>query len=129
MCKILKVNRASYYHWVRAGCVVKKVDEKLNELVKNIFIGGRGNYGTRRIKSRLQQIHGVIVSKRRCGTIMRELGLVAKIKKRFVVKTTDSNHNLPIAPNILDRDFSSSVPGTKYVGDITYIEHCKVGYI
>lgn len=121
MCKILKVNRTSYYHWVRAGCVVKKVDEKLNELIKIIFTNGRGNYGTRRIKSRLQQIHGVIVSKRRCGTIMRELGLVAKIKKRFVVQTTDSNHNLPIAPNILDRDFSSSAPNTKYVGDITYI--------
>ena len=47
MCKILKVNRASYYHWIQAGCVVKKVDKQLNELIKSIFIFGRNNYGTR----------------------------------------------------------------------------------
>jgi len=43
------------------------------------------------------------------------------MKRRFRVNTTDSNHNLPIAPNLLNRDFYSSVPDTKYVGDITYI--------
>lgn len=121
MCKILKVDKSSYYHWVKTGCVIKKVDEKLNELIKIIFTNGRGNYGTRRIKDKLEQLQGAIVSKRRIGTIMNDLGLIAKNKKRYKINTTDSNHNLPIAPNILDRDFYASAPNTKYVGDITYI--------
>lgn len=52
---------------------------------------------------------------------MRELGLVAKSKKRYKINTTDSNHNLPIAPNLLNRDFYASGADEKYVGDITYI--------
>jgi len=47
MCKILKVDRVSYYHWIKAGCIVKNIDEKLNELIEIIFIQGRQNYGTR----------------------------------------------------------------------------------
>lgn len=121
MCKILKVDKSSYYHWIKTGCVVKKVDEKLNELIKIIFTNGRGNYGTRRIKDKLEQLYGVIVSKKRIGAIMDDLGLIVKNKKRYVINTTDSNHNLPIAPNILDRDFYASNPDEKYVGDITYI--------
>jgi len=105
MCKILKVDKSSYYHWIKTGCVVKKVDEKLNELIKIIFTGGRGNYGTRRIKDKLEQLYGVIVSKRCIGAIMKDLGLVAKMKRRYVINTTDSNHSLPVAPNLLDRDF------------------------
>ena len=52
---------------------------------------------------------------------MHDLGLKAKSKKRYKINTTDSNHNLPIAPNILNRDFYASAPDEKYVGDITYI--------
>ncbi len=52
---------------------------------------------------------------------MKSLNLVPKMRKKFKVNTTDSNHNLPIALNILDRDFYSGLADTKYVGDITYI--------
>lgn len=121
MCRIFNVDKSSYYHWIKAGSIIKKVDLKLNELIEIIFIQGRYNYGTRRIKSKLEQLYGLIVSRRRIGAIMSDLGLVAKVKKRYKINTTDSNHNLPIAPNILDRDFYASVPDEKYVGDITYI--------
>ncbi len=121
MCKIFGIDKSSYYHWIKAGSIVKKVDKKLNELIEIIFVQGRCNYGTRRIKDKLQQLYGLIVSRRRIGTIMRDLGLIAKVKKRYKINTTDSNHNLPIAPNILNRDFYASAPDEKYVGDITYI--------
>lgn len=120
MCKILKVNRASYYHWIQAGCVVKKVDNQLNELVKSIFVFGRNNYGTRRIADKLKELYGLIVSRRRISNIMKDLNLKVNIKRRYK-NTTDSNHNLPTAPNILNRDFYASNPDEKYVGDITYI--------
>ena len=48
------------------------------------------------------------------------LGLVSKVKKKFRA-TTDSGHNNPVAPNVLDRDFSTTAPDQKWVGDITYI--------
>ena len=121
MCKILKVNRASYYHWIQAGCVVKKVDKQLNELIKSIFIFGRNNYGTRRIADKLKELYGLIVSRKRISAIMKDLNLKVNIKRRYK-NTTDSNHNLPIAPNILNRDFYASNPDEKYVGDITYIQ-------
>ena len=55
MCKILKVNRDSYYHWIKTGCIVKKVDKKLNEIIEIIFMQGRNNYGTRRIVDKLKE--------------------------------------------------------------------------
>jgi len=121
MCRILKVDRVSYYHWINNGCRVKRVDEKLNELIEIIFEQGRGNYGTRRIKTALIDRYGLIISRRRIGAIMKNLSLKAKTKKRYKINTTDSNHNLPIAPNLLNRDFYASSPNEKYVGDITYI--------
>ena len=128
MCKVLKVNSSSYYHWCRTGCIVEKVDEELNILIKSIFKAGREAYGQRRIKEALLNKYGLIVSKRRIGNIMKSLNLVPKMRKKFKVNTTDSNHNLPIAANILDRDFSSELSDTKYVGDITYI-HTAEGWL
>jgi len=121
MCKVLKVDKSSYYHWIKAGCIVKKADENLNELIEIIFVQGRQNYGTRRIKDQLKQRYGLLISRRRIGAIMKDLGLVARTKKRYKINTTNSNHNLPIAPNLLERDFYASSPDEKYVGDITYI--------
>jgi len=121
MCRIFKVDKSSYYHWIKQGCREKRVDQKLNELIEIIFIQGRQNYGTRRIKDKLERRYGFIVSRRRIGDIMSDLGLKAKTKKRYKINTTNSNHDLPIAPNIINRDFYASNPDEKYVGDITYI--------
>ena len=120
MCKVLKVNRASYYHWLSSGSVIRKVDIKLNELVEFIFNQGRNAYGTRRIKDKLLLYYGLFVSRKRISNIMKNLNLKVKMKRRYK-NTTDSNHNLPIAPNILNRDFYASNPNEKNVGDITYI--------
>ena len=121
MCKVFKVDKSSYYNWVKNGCVIQKVDEKLNELIEIIFLQSRQTYGTRRIKDKLLERYGVIVSRRRIRNILKQLGLFVKMKRRFKVMTTDSNHSLPIAPNILNRDFYASKVNEKYVGDITYI--------
>ena len=120
MCKVIKVDRASYYHWIKAGCVVKKVDNQLNNLIESIFIQSRSNYGTRRIRDKLLELYGLVLSRKRIRNIMKDLNLELKIKKRYK-NTTDSNHNLAIADNILNRDFYASKPDEKYVGDITYI--------
>lgn len=120
MCKVFQVNISSYYHWIKAGCIIKKEDTQLNNLIEAIFVQGRKNYGTRRIQDKLKELYGLLVSRKRISHIMKSLGLIVKMKRRYK-NTTDSNHNLPIAPNLLNRDFYASEPDTKYVGDITYI--------
>jgi len=108
MSKVLKVDRSSYYHWIQAGCVIKKEDTQLNNLIEAIFIQGRKNYGTRRIQDKLKELYGLILSRKRISDIMKDLNLKVKMKRRYK-NTTDSNHNLPIAPNLLNRDFYESV--------------------
>ncbi len=127
MCKVIKVDKSSYYHWIKAGSIIKKIDKQLNDLIKSIFIQGRRNYGTRRIRDKLQELYGLIVSRKRISNIMKDLNLRVKMKRRYK-NTTDSNHNLPIAPNVLNRDFYASNPDEKYVGDITYI-HTGEGWL
>ena len=121
MCRVLNVSKSCYYTWLFNGAYISKIDVKLYELVKNIFIKSKRTYGTIRIKEELEDDYGVIVSRKRIARIIKYYNLKAKIKRRFV-NTTDSNHNNEIAPNLLDRDFYALNPDEKYVGDITYIQ-------
>jgi len=118
MCQVFKLTRSAYYHWLR---VDKQEDTELNELIETIFMNSYQSYGTRRIKEALKQAYGLIVSRRRIGYIMKNLGLNTRNKRRFRVMTTDSNHNYTLAPNSLKQDFQSSKINEKFVGDITYI--------
>ncbi|RYA23640.1 hypothetical protein CRU96_06915 [Malaciobacter halophilus] len=85
ICKIFKLDRSAYYHWIKKGCLVSKVDKQLNKLIKEIFIHSRQTYGTRRLKEVLVQRYGLIVFKRRIGKIMKDLNLKTKMKRRFKV--------------------------------------------
>ncbi|MCQ8181327.1 IS3 family transposase [Methylomonas sp. SURF-1] len=91
----------------------------MSNLVHQAFEKSRRSYGTRRIKTALSH-QGQSVRRRRIGSLMREAGLMCKTKRRFNV-TTDSKHDLPIAPNHLDRQFAVDQANQVYVGDITYI--------
>jgi len=120
MCRVLQVSRSGYYESLKrppsTHCIE---DDKLRPQIKAAFKKGRKNYGTRRIKDALQK-QETNVSRRRIGRLMREEGLKVQTKRKFKV-TTDSNHDKPIAPNLLERNFTVATPNTAYVGDITYI--------
>jgi len=120
MCRVLQVSRSGYYESLKRPlsnhCIE---DEELRPLVKVAFEKGRKNYGTRRIKDALHK-QETNISRRRIGRLMREEELEVQTKRKFKV-TTDSNHDKPIAPNLLEREFTVAVPNTAYVGDITYI--------
>ena len=66
--------------------------------------------------------YGWIVSQRRIGRIMKSLGFKAKTKRRFKIKTTHSNHNLPIGSNLINQNLYANTPHKVYVGDITSIK-------
>lgn len=59
MCKVLKVDRSSYYHWVKMGSNIEKIDEPLETLIQEIFEEGRKKYGTRPIQAKLLNSYGI----------------------------------------------------------------------
>lgn len=120
MCKVLEVNRTSYYDWLNSKPSARAImNQQLSSRIKEIFTDSRSTYGTRRIRTLLLR-EGIRVSRRRVGKLMKQMNICCKTKRKFK-HTTDSNHKLPIAENILDRDFTATKPNQKFVGDITYV--------
>ena len=120
MCRVFQVSRSGYYESLKRPPSARSIEnDELRLQVKAAFKAGRKNYGTRRIKDALKK-QETRVSRRRIGRLMREEDLRVQTKRKFKV-TTDSNHDKPIAPNLLEREFTVNTPDTVYVGDITYI--------
>ena len=116
----MKVSRSGYYEWLnRPESHRDKENKKLTEMITEIFIQNRNIYGTRRIANILAK-NGIFISRHRIGKLMVKAGLFCKTKKKFKV-TTDSKHNKPISPNLLNREFDVTAPDTYWIGDITYI--------
>jgi transposase InsO family protein len=120
MAKVLGVSRSGYYAW-EAGKPSRHAEEErvLSEIICLLFAEHHGRYGSPRIWYELQS-RGWRVSRKSIARLMREKKLVAR-KPRNWVKTTDSNHNLPVAANLLCRNFQAAFPGEKWVSDITYL--------
>lgn len=119
----MKVSKNSYYTWLRVSPLKQPKTSivLLKAKVTLIFNQSRQTYGSTRIQKSLER-QGFYYSRSYIALIMKELGLRSVLSKKFRVCTTDSKHNLPIAKNILDRNFTSSVLGEKWVSDITYIK-------
>ena len=120
MCQVLKVSRSSYYNWLRRPLSThQKEDGILVEKMRRIHKESYKTYGIRRIKAKLNK-EGISCGKNRIARLMRENGVFSRLRRKYKA-TTDSNHRLPVAPNLLDQDFTSDRPNLKWVGDITYI--------
>jgi transposase InsO family protein len=120
MCRVLGVSRSSYHDWTgRETSRREAEDERLLETIKEVFKESKENYGSRRVHKQLVS-DGETCSRRRVERLMRKCGIRPKVKKRFVV-TTDSRHDLPVADNLLGRDFQVQEPDQVWVSDITYI--------
>jgi len=116
----MQVSRSGYYAWRKRGKSLRqKENEQLVPVVRAAHRKSKGTYGARRIAEEIQA-HGSFCSRTRAGTLMKLANVIAKQKKKFKA-TTDSKHNLPIAQNLLDRQFEVKEPDTAYVSDITYI--------
>jgi putative transposase len=114
------IERSGYYAWLKRKPGKQSIaNEVLDKKIISIFNSHSSRYGYPRVTDELHDQEEKC-SKNRVARRMRYLGLRAKGKKKFKV-TTDSNHNLPVAPNLLNRDFSTAAPNQKWVGDITYI--------
>lgn len=117
---MLSIERSGYYAWLKRkpGKRVLSNDE-LDKKIVAIFKKHHGRYGAKRITDELHD-DGETCSKNRVARRMKHLCLCAKARKKFKI-TTDSKHNLPVAPNQLNRDFTASAPNQKWCGDISYV--------
>ena len=93
---------------MRPQTAIEKDDAELIEIITTLFQKCRKNYGTRRLKKALTGLERQ-VSRRRIGRLMGAAGLACKTKRKFKA-TTHSNRILPIAPNLLDRQFTMQQP-------------------
>jgi putative transposase len=120
MCQALGVTRSGYYAWKRRPpSASSKADAQLAVKVTAAHRRNRGIYGSPRIHRELRA-QGVRVGKKRVERLMRENGLKGRQKRQFCC-STDSRHALPVAPNVLDRNFNPAGPNRAWAGDVTYI--------
>ena len=120
MCRILRVTRSGYYAWKKRGeSRRKRRDTVLLEKIRESYRESRGRYGSPNIHEDLRQ-WDYRCSRKRVARLMREAGLRAKTIRRFRV-TTESKHTLPVAENLLQRQFSAEAAGKVWVSDITYL--------
>jgi transposase InsO family protein len=120
MCRVFKVTRSGFHAFCsRPESRRSKEDEELATEIRAAFDESRQSYGALRIRESLQR-KGHRVGRHRVERLMRREGLRAAAPRRFVV-TTESKHSEPIAPNVLEQDFTATAPNQKWAGDITYI--------
>lgn len=120
MCQVLGVSPSGYYDWhKRALSERKKARKELTEAIKQVYYKSKKRYGSIKITHHLRN-EGVEVCERTVQRIMTEEGLKSITAKRFKA-TTNSKHDKPTYPNLLEQNFSVSAPGKAWVTDITYI--------
>lgn len=119
LCRLLQVSASGYYAWRRREPSHRqREDERLLQLVRLAVKAGRGTYGYRRV-------HPLVKAQKPCGReriarLMREHGLSPNRKRRYV-STTQSNHGLAVAPNIVAQRFEAQATNQIWLADVTYI--------
>ena len=125
MCQVLEVTTSGYYAWRRrqsgAGGRRQRENEQLVSAIQCIAVEVNGRYGSPRMHAALVS-RGLRCNRKRVERRMRQAGIRAThSKRRRRVVTTQANHNLPVAANVLNREFTATMPNRKWVTDITYI--------
>jgi putative transposase len=119
-CRVLGVSRSGFYAWRSRGpSAAEQRRAELAEQVATIRAEVKGRYGSPRVHAELVA-RGTPCCVNTVARVMREAGIAAKTKRTFR-QTTDSNHALPVAGNVLDRAFDPDEPNAVWVADVTYI--------
>jgi transposase InsO family protein len=118
LAKVLKVSRSGFYAWrSRPESSRARDDRRLSVLVRAAFEESRSTYGSPRVHVELAA-QGEHVGRKRIARLMRQEGLKSRIRRRYRC-TTMSEHDQPIAPNLLGQDFQAEAPNRRWVGDTT----------
>jgi putative transposase len=123
LCRVVGASVSGFYAWLRAVPSVQaraEAEGELRDHIGRVFAAGRRVYGSPRVRAELRR-QGRRHSRRRVARLMREMGLSARRGRRRRPRTTDSRHDLPVAPNLLDRHFVAERPDTVWLADISYL--------
>jgi putative transposase len=123
LCRIIGASVSGFYAWLRAIPAAQgraKAEAELRGHIGRIFAARRQVYGAPRIHAELRR-EGQRHARRRVARLMREMGLQARRGRRRAPRTTDSRHDLPVAPNLLGRRFAAERPDTVWLADISYL--------
>lgn len=120
LCRMLSVHRSAYYDWeAKPATVIAPEELALRRRMKALFAASRDSLGSRRMAKKLRE-EGFDIGRDKARRLMKRLDLTVKSKRKYKV-TTDSNHKLPVATNVLNRQFSPSAPNQAWGSDITYL--------
>ena len=120
MCTALQVSPSGYYSWRDRPDSAREVANRgLADEIRRIHADNRAVYGSPRVHAALRA-EGRRVGINRVARLMRRYGIQGR-RKRRAPRTTDSKHALPVAPNLLDRQFAATTPNKVWLADITYI--------
>lgn len=124
LCRHFGVSRSGYYYWKQVPGAARFINkQKIMEAIRRVFADSNQTYGSPRVWDDLKE-QGYQVSENTVAKYMKELGLDARLKKKFRVMTTDSNHASPIAERLFkveDEHTLPTAPGQVLAGDITYL--------
>lgn len=125
LCRTLAVSVSGYYRWrsrrQRAELTPRQAaNQTLGEAIRTVHTASYGTYGSPRIYAQLRD-EGWQCSRQRVERLMRVMGVRGKCKGRRRPVTTQSNHSLPVAANLLNQNFAAEQPNQKWAADITYI--------
>jgi transposase InsO family protein len=120
LCRLLDVQRSAWYEWRdRPGKVIAPEELALRRRMKELFAASRGSLGSRTMMKNLRE-EGFEIGRDRTRRLMKRLKLTVRQKRKYRV-TTDSNHSLPVAENVLNREFCPQAPNQVWGTDITYL--------
>lgn len=121
LCRVLGLARSGYYTWKQQPSSARaQRDQELSTQIRTVLTASRQSYGSPRVHAELQA-QGVRCARKRVARLMRQQALIARQRRRRAVRTTDSAHQQPLAPNLLERRFEASAPNQVWVADITYV--------
>ena len=124
MCRMLRVSAAGYYAWRgrRKGRIAARQLRRtlLVEQIRQVHSQSRGVYGSPRVHRQLLR-QGIGCCENTVAKLMKQHQIRSKIKRRFRLRTTDSDHSHPLAPNVLNRNFAQRRPDQAWAADITAI--------
>lgn len=120
MSTVLGVSRSGYYKWASRGPSQRATqNNQFSRHIRRIWASSGRTYGSPRIHKQLQA-EGHSISRPRVARLMKAAGIQSHIRPKWIA-TTHSSHSLPVAPNLLDRNFSPAGLGQIWVSDITYL--------
>ncbi|AFL85319.1 transposase [Belliella baltica DSM 15883] len=121
MCQVFGVSRSSFYDWLNRKPSKRALEnDVLRQTIQEVTAQTKSRLGSPKLTLELEG-RGIFISRPRVARLMKLMGIRSVISKKFKVCTTESDHPYAPSKNVLDRDFTATRPGEKWVSDITYV--------